>query len=161
CGRRWTYSSLATSSSTNRIRGRWKAIMTGGKNLYSTERRPVSRKQLRSFGFILAGGFLVIGLWPMIFRHQDPRIWALAIAAVSGLGGLLVPAALRHPYRLWMALGLALGWVNSKILLSIIFYGLVTPTRMVMTAMGRDLLQRKFDQSRSTYRVNRKPRPIS
>jgi hypothetical protein len=128
--------------------------------LFSTK-RPVSRKQLRSFGFILAGGFLVIGLWPMVFRHQDPRVWALVITGIFALGGLFVPSALRQPYRIWMALGLGLGWVNSKILLTIIFYGLVAPTRLLVTAMGRDPMQRKFDQARSTYRVSRKPRPIS
>jgi len=129
--------------------------------LYSTNQRQASRKQLRSFGFILAGGFLVIGLWPIVFRHQDPRLWALVVSAVFALGGLLVPAALAHPFRIWMALGAGLGWVNSKILLTIVFYGLVTPTRLLMTAAGRDAMQRRFDRTRSTYRVSRKPRPIS
>ena len=77
----------------------------------STHRAP-SRKQLRSFGFVLAGGFLVIGSWPVLLRHQDPRKWAIAIGLISGLAGLFVPTLRHRLYQVWMLLGECLGWVN-------------------------------------------------
>jgi Saxitoxin biosynthesis operon protein SxtJ len=123
--------------------------------------RAASRKQLRSFGFILAGGFLVIGCWRMVFRHQDPRWWALAISATSGLAGLIAPSLLRRPYQIWMFLGQCLGWVNTRIMLGGLYYLVVTPMRVVMTIAGHDPMNRKFDRNAETYRVIRKSRPNS
>ena len=123
------------------------------------EHRTASRKQLRSFGLVLTGGFLVIGLWPLVFRQEDLRMWALAISITSGIAGLLVPAILRYPYQVWMILGECLGWVNSRIILGGLYYVIVTPMRVVMTMVGHDPMNRKFDPDADTYRVIRKPRP--
>jgi hypothetical protein len=123
------------------------------------EHRAVSQKQLRSFGLILMGGFLVIGLAPMLLHYRNPRTWALAISIVSGLAGLLVPNVLRRPYQVWMFLGECLGWVNSRIVLGGFFYAIVTPMRAIIAIAGHDPMNRKFDKNADTYRVNRKPRP--
>jgi len=117
-----------------------------------------SRKQLRSFGLILAVGFLVIGLGPMIFRHQTPTRWAVAVSFIFAAAGMLIPTALRQVYRVWMAAGDVLGWINSKVILSALYYILVTPLRLLMTLAGHDPMNRKFDRDSATYRVIRKPR---
>jgi hypothetical protein len=96
----------------------------------------------------------------MVFRHEDPRIGALAITLISGFAGLLVPGVLRYPYQVWMVLGEILGWVNSRIILGAVYYLIVTPTRVAMTMAGRDPMNRKFDPKADTYRVVRKPRPV-
>jgi hypothetical protein len=128
--------------------------------LFSTKKhRLASRKQLRSFAFILTGGFGLIGVAPMLFRHQGPRVWSLVISAVALVAGLLVPNLLRRPYQVWMFLGECLGWVNSRIILGGLYYIVVTPMRVVMTIVGRDPMNRKFDPKAATYRVNRKSRP--
>jgi len=123
--------------------------------------RTPSRKQLRSFGFVLAGGFIVIGFWPMFFRHRDPRSWAIGIGIISGFAGLFVPTILRRLYQVWMTLGDCLGWVNSRIILGGLYYVVVTPLRILLTMTGHDPMNRKFDQNAETYRVIRRPRPAS
>ena len=121
----------------------------------------VPKKTLRSFGLLVGGVWGVIALWPMVFRHEPPRLWALGLmAALVGLG-LVAPAALRHPYRGWMALGHALGYVNSRILLSLVFYLVVTPMGFVMRLFGRDPMRRGFDPKSPTYRIDREARPGS
>ena len=121
----------------------------------------VPKKTLRSFGLLVGGIWGVIALWPMVFRHEPPRLWALGLmAALVGLG-LVAPAALRHPYRGWMALGHALGYVNSRILLSLVFYLVVTPMGFVMRLFGRDPMRRGFDPKSPTYRIDREARPGS
>ena len=127
--------------------------------MFSIKRQhPASRKQLRSFGFVLAAGFLVIALWRVLFRDQEPRWWSLAISLTAALAGLLAPGVLRFPYRIWMLLGDCLGWVNSRIILGALFYIVVTPTRAIMAIVGHDPMNRKFDPDAETYRVIRKPR---
>jgi hypothetical protein len=130
--------------------------------LFSIKKGDVpSRHQLRSFGLIVAVGFLVIGLWPIIFRHHSPKMGALAVGIISGTAGLLFPTALRQPYRIWMAAGDVLGWINSKIILSALYFVLLTPVRFLMKLSGYDAMNRKFDRKATTYRVPRNPRPAS
>jgi hypothetical protein len=58
-----------------------------------------------------------------------------------------------------MAVGGALGWVNTRILLGVVFFGLITPMGLAFRMAGRDLLPRAFDPRATTYRVPKKPRP--
>ena len=130
--------------------------------MFSTnQHRAPSRRQLRSFGLVLASGFSVIGLAPMVFRHHGPTRWAIVVALIFGAAGILIPAALRYPYRIWMTAGDLLGRINSKVILSALYYILLTPMRLLMTAVGYDAMTRKFDSQTRTYRVIRKARPAS
>jgi hypothetical protein len=60
-----------------------------------------------------------------------------------------------------MKLGDWLGWINSKIILSVLYFVLLTPVRLVMKLMGHDSMNRKFDQKATSYRVTRRARPAS
>jgi hypothetical protein len=118
-------------------------------------------RELRRFGLIVGGGFAVIGLWPLVIRGLAPRGWALGLAAVLLLPALLAPRLLAPAHRLWMALAEGLAWINTRILLSIVFFGVVTPMGVVMRALGRDPMRRGFDPRAATYRVPRQPRPAT
>ena len=110
-------------------------------------------KQLRHFGLIVGGLFGVIGLWPMLFRAQGPRLWALALAIALVIPALVLPRSLTYVHRGWMAAGEALGWVNTRIILSVIFYALVTPMGILMRRFGQDPMRRGFEPDATTYRV--------
>ncbi len=118
-------------------------------------------KELRSFGLMVGGIFLFIGGWPALLRSDDPRAWALILGGLLVILGLGLPKLLRPVYRVWMIIGHALGWVNTRIILGIVFYGLVTPMGLFMRLFGKDPMQRQFVQETLTYRVVRKPRPHS
>lgn len=118
----------------------------------------LSRKELRIFGLILCAGFFVIGMIPAIYRGTRPGMLWLALSLAFALSGLLVPSLLRPVYKIWMVLGNILGWVNTRILLGLIFYLIVTPVRFVMSVFGNDPMNRKFDPEVATYRIPRNPR---
>ncbi len=121
---------------------------------------PPEAKQIRSFGLIVGGIFLLIGLWPLVVRAEAPRLWAVGIAAGLVLPAVLFPKVLTPIYRLWMRVGDALGWVNTRIILSLIFYGLFTPIGVIRRVLlNKDPLQLAFEPEAETYRVVRQPRP--
>ncbi len=122
---------------------------------------PTSRKQLRSFGLIVGGIFLLIGLWPHLRYGRDPRMWAMVPGVLLTLTALVLPGGLRYPYRVWMLLGFGLGWVNTRIILSVIFYLVFTPVSVVMRLIRRDAMQRLFEPDADTYRVVKPPRDAS
>jgi hypothetical protein len=120
-----------------------------------------TRRQLRDFGLLVGGIFGAIGLWPLLWRQQSPRLWALTLFVVLVLPALVAPRVLAPAYRAWMKLAEVLAWVNTRIVLGVVFYGVVTPIGLVMRALGRDPMRRQFDRAGDSYRVPCVPRPAA
>ncbi len=118
-------------------------------------------KQLRNFGLTVGGIFGLIGFWPALLR-SEPQLWAVIVASILIIAALLLPRILRPVYSLWMHVGHVLGNINTMIILSVIFYGLITPMGLVRRFLfAKDPMHRKFEQNAHTYRVMRQSRPGS
>jgi len=104
----------------------------------------ISKKQLRDFGLLIGFGLpLIIGwLIPSITGHGF-RAWTLWISIPTLVIGVLSPRILRKPYQAWMQLGHLLGYVNSRIILGIVFVAVLQPIAFVMRAFGYDPLRSK------------------
>ncbi len=124
----------------------------------STPNKNVPVKQLRQFGWLMGGFFAIISLWPLVFRADGIRFWAGLIAAVFVLLGAVFPTGLTPVYRGWMFFGEKIGWVNSRILLGLVFYGLLTPISFVMRLFRKRPLQLQFDPKAETYRIPKEAR---
>jgi hypothetical protein len=60
-----------------------------------------------------------------------------------------------------LRLGNVLGAINSRIILTLLFYGIFTPMGLIMRARGIDPLKRKTNQQANSYRLVSKSRPGS
>ncbi|MFA7382059.1 MAG: SxtJ family membrane protein [Desulfurivibrionaceae bacterium] len=114
----------------------------------------IARKELRQFGCIVGGVFSAIGLWPLIARTDLSRFWALAIGVILILLGGFFPRSLTRIYRGWMAVGHALGWINTRVILGLLYYLVITPMGLIMRLLGKDPLRRRFSGDLPSYRVN-------
>lgn len=110
----------------------------------------------RSFGFVFAVVFAAIGLLPLIVGG-GVRLWALAIGGGFLLVALALPRVLAPLNRLWLKFGLLLHKIVSPIVLGIMFYGVVTPTGLLMRALGKDPLRLKFERQSASYWIERVP----
>lgn len=120
--------------------------------------QPNSR-ELRTFALVLGAMFAALfGLAPII-RHHPPHLWAWIVALALWSIGLLAPLALRPLHRGWTRLGLALGWINTRVILTLLYAIVVTPLGAAMRLLGRDPMARKFEPDRASYRVPVKERP--
>ena len=117
------------------------------------------RRQLRNFGLLVGGIFGAMGLWPMLWRHQSPRLWAVTLAVVLVLPALVAPRNLVPAYRAWMALAEVLAWINTRIILGVVFFVVVTPIGLIMRMLKRDPMRRQFDRMGDSYRIRCVPRP--
>jgi hypothetical protein len=115
-------------------------------------------KQLRSFGLIVGGIFALIGIWPIMWRGQPPRLWSLILGGLLMGLALIWPGSLTQVYRLWMTVGEALGWLNTRIILGVLFYALFTPMGLFMRLRGKDPMRRTLAPEVESYRVLRQPR---
>jgi len=121
----------------------------------------ITIKQLRSFGLLVGGIFALIGLWPVVVHNENARWWSLVVAAVLILPALVYAKSLFWIHKGWMAVGHVLGWINTRIILGVVFYVIVTPIGMFRRWLGRDPMGRQLRPDLDSYRVVRKPRPAS
>ena len=119
-------------------------------------RTSISKKQLRQFGFLLGFGFPIIIGWliPTITGHLF-RSWSLWVGFPALILGILKPSLLSYPYKAWMALGLALGWINSKLILGLVYLIILQPIAIFMKIFGYDPLRKKKSKQK-TYREIKK-----
>ncbi len=122
------------------------------------EQTPLQQKQWRAFGLIVGGVGVLLGLKPLLRPEARPHLWLLGAGALLVLLGVLVPQSLRPAYRGWMVLGAILGWINTRIILSVIFYGVFTPIGLCMRLRQRDPMQRVLQPEATTYRTPRQGR---
>ena len=118
------------------------------------------KKHLRSFGFLVGGIFAVLGLGPMLFG-KEMRLWAVISAATLVVLAALAPACLAPVYRVWMWIGHWLGWINTRILLTVVFYTVFVPMGFFMRLRGKDPMRRKFEPKADSYRILCRGRPGS
>ena len=67
--------------------------------------------------------------------------------------GLLLTEVLRPVFYVWMKLGHVLGWINTRIILGLVFFIMFAPIALLLRILGKDPLQRKLNDEVRTYRV--------
>jgi len=126
----------------------------------NSEKKQQDKSELRKFGLTTGAMFvLIFGLaLPWLFNHDYP-VWPWYLAATLWSLAVFLPLALRPVFKVWMTLGHWLGWINTRIILGIMFYTVFFVVGMVMKLMGKDPMARKIDRAVSSYRVQSQARP--
>ncbi len=109
-----------------------------------------SPKELRQFGAIFGIGFLLIGLakyfwiWNRLFE-RDEKLGTILILTGVVVGAIgLTGTKLALPfYWFWIGIAFILGNIMSRIVITLIYYGVITPMGLVARLSGRDKLQLK------------------
>jgi hypothetical protein len=99
------------------------------------------RATLRKFGLIVASGFVLISLIIFI-KHRHSVVPTAVIALSFMLMATFTPALLKHLHIVWMKLADILSWVNTRLLLGIIFYLVFSPVGLCLRLFKIDLLER-------------------
>lgn len=111
----------------------------------------------RAFGFTFAVVFTIIGMWPVVWWWTMPIWWALGVAGVFLALALACPAVLAPLNKLWLRFGLLLHAVITPVVMGLIFFVAVTPTGLIMRALGKDMLRLKRDDKATSYWIHRTP----
>ncbi len=123
----------------------------------------IPKKTLREFGFLIGIAFPFIIGWalPLIGGHSF-RTWTLFLGIPSLILAISKPELLLYPYRGWMKLGHILGWVNSRIILGLVFLIVLQPIALIMRILGHDPLrtkkvaQKSYKIIKTNHKVNLK-----
>jgi hypothetical protein len=118
------------------------------------------RARLRRFGLTVAAGFAIIGAVSRWRGHETPPavLWTLAAALLAP--AVIAPTILGPVERGWLVLGSWLGWVNTRVILTVLFYVAVTPIALVMRRF-RDPLDRRLHETKPSYWIRRPSTPLN
>ena len=72
--------------------------------------------------------------------------------AVFWILALVLPESLRKVNQVWIKVGNVLGWINTRIILGIMFYLLIFPIGLLLKVFGKDAMNRKLDANSDSYR---------
>lgn len=115
----------------------------------------LDKKGLRQFGLIT--GAIIVALFafffPWVFNATTMPIWPWVLAGLLWLPALFIPSVLRPVYTTWMKVGHAIGWLNTRIILGVLFYLMIMPMGLIMRLFGKDPMARKRDKTASSYRI--------
>lgn len=114
------------------------------------------KRELRNFGLLVGGVLFALALW-WWWRGRWGYVFFLAPSLALMVAGAAWPRSLRYLYIGWMTLGIVMGVVVSTILLTLLFYFLVTPMGLIARLMRKDFLHRRLEPDAKTYWMKRKP----
>ena len=110
-----------------------------------------NRKELRKFGLILAIILSLIGTINLYKKNITIAVILYCLCLSVLIFAIIKPEYLKPIHRAMLFVSHKIGWVNTRLLLGIIYYLVFTPIGMVMRILGRDLLDRKYDRQKNSY----------
>ena len=123
----------------------------------------LDRNGLRQFGLTFSA--IVVSLFglllPWLFAATWPT-WPWLFAAILASASLVFPPVLSPLYQLWMHFGLVMAYLNTRIILFLLYTVVFVPTGLARKVGGRDPLMRKLSRTDDkSYRVASKVRDAS
>ncbi len=117
-----------------------------------------TRAEARKTALVVAAVLASVAAWNL-YRGRLTVVYvtgAVALALVAA--GLFVPAVSVRFHNAWMRLAAVLGYVNSRVLLGLMYYGVFTPYGLVSRLAGRDPLGRRKPGGESYWTPRKRTR---
>lgn len=108
------------------------------------------KKEQRNFGLVMAVAIGVLSLIRWWHAGAYPLVLLYIALAFAGFG-LLAPRALKPIFVIWIKFSIVLNWVMTRVLLSLVFFLMITPTRVILSVRGKDPLNRAFLAGDESY----------
>lgn len=115
----------------------------------------VGDAQARKSALTVSVVLLLLAAWNF-YRGRQTVVYLTGGAGLFLLVvGLLLPPLARGFHVFWMRVAAVLGYVNSRLLLSLLYYGVFAPYNLISRLVGRDPLNRRR-AAQETYWLPRK-----
>lgn len=109
-----------------------------------------TKKDLRKFGLTVGGVLLLISVILFYFDKSAAPYFGV-IGGILFISGILIPQILKTLNKIWMGLAIVLGFFMSRLILTILFYVVLTPISLVAKLIGKKFISLDYDKSADTY----------
>ena len=119
------------------------------KNIQSTN------KILKSFGLTI--GFLIVVIGGFFFYNKNELfVYFFSIGLIFICLSLIAPTVLKPIHKIWMTFAIIIGWVMTRVILSILFYLIISTIGIFARIVGKDFLNLKSKSNESYWNIRNK-----
>jgi hypothetical protein len=118
-----------------------------------------SPRELRIFGFTVGGVFFALGIL-LLWKAHSAGPWLAGMGALLVCTGASFPRLLLPLQKIWMTLALLMGWVMTRVILSILFFLVVTPIGLVARMAGKRFMESPAEEGADSYWRRRSGPPL-
>ncbi len=117
---------------------------------------PQDNRSLQKFAGVLSSALLLAGAFLFfVKRDAGTTLWIVALILLLLAIALFRTRWLRPLHLAWMAFAFALGGLVSRLLLTLLFYLILTPLGLMLRLFGKDFMQRKAQKKGAGFWIRR------
>lgn len=109
-----------------------------------------TKKDLRKFGLTVGIVLAAIGV-VLFYFEKTSAIYFTIFGGILILFGILFPQLLKPLNKLWMGLAIILGFIMTRVILTTLFYLVITPIGFLAKIFRKKFIDLKYDRSAKTY----------
>ena len=110
----------------------------------------LAKKDLKNFGVIIGIILSLFGFF-LIHRGTESFIYFLSVGLIFFCLSFIAPKILKPIYKLWMTFAVIIGWIMTRLILSVLFYSLITGIAILTRIIGKDFLNLKINNKESYW----------
>ena len=110
----------------------------------------ITKEEIRKFGIVIGIILLIIGVI-LLWKRNIYYPILMIIGIFLFVGGLSIPIILKPIYIIWMIFATIMGWLMTRFILSLLFYGLITPISLIARLMGKNFIYLRWDKINNSY----------
>ena len=114
-----------------------------------------SSKDLKNFGVTIGFILLMIGAF-LFVRGKDSFIYFSSIGSILIILGAITPLTLKPIYKIWMTFAVIIGWIMTRVILSVLFFSIITIIGIFTRLIGKDFLNLKSKNKESYWNIRNK-----
>lgn len=115
----------------------------------------IDLRKVKQFGFAFACILLVTGSINFLKGYINLSIWFYSFSIVFISLAMLLPRFLAPVYAVFTKIMRVIGFINTKIILCLVFYCMVTPIGLAMRFLKKDPLEKQIDKHKTTYWIKK------
>ena len=108
-------------------------------------------QDLKNFGFIIGIILTLFGFF-LLYNEIDYFIYLMSVGLIFLSLSLIAPRILKPIYKVWMIFAIIIGWMMTRLILSILFYSVITGIATLTRIIGKDFLNLKMNNKESYWK---------
>ena len=110
-----------------------------------------SKREVKNFGLTI--GLILLLIAGFLFYKENALYLLVLYISAFFIGlGITLPRLLKPFYLIWMTFALALGWIMTRLILSLLFFVIIASIKLIAIFLGKDFLKlNRFKQSASYW----------
>lgn len=123
--------------------------------LKKKNKKDITIKDLRQFAIVLGMILWVFGCIHLLNGRTNVYPWFFGFGGMSLLLGMFLPKAVKPVFIVFTKVAHLLGWFNTRVILILVYYMLLTPIGIIMKIFRKDNLRNKIDKEAESYWLKR------